>query len=105
MDQKLRKLLRPSRGIYFFILGGFCAAALLTEQYILAGVEAAVTLLVLTGYTLSRNYRNRKIQQFLQSSPETRAAARTAYSPSYSFLPCIIANPTERCNCYLVLRA
>ena len=60
MDQKLRKLLRPSRGIYFFILGGFCAAALLTEQYILAGVEAAVTLLVLTGYTLSRNYRNRK---------------------------------------------
>ena len=58
MDQKLRKLLRPSRGIYIFVLVGFCAAALVTEQYILAGVEAAVTLLIIVGHTLSRNFRD-----------------------------------------------
>ena len=81
MDQKLRKLLRPSRGVYFFILGGFCVAALLMEQYILAGVEAAVTLLVLAGYTLNRNYRNRKIQQFLQSVPQTLEGTAKGDSP------------------------
>lgn len=81
MDQKLRKLLRPSRGIYIFVLVGFCVAALVTEQYILAGVEAAVTLLMLGGHTLSRNFRNRKIQQFLQSCPQTLEGISKGDSP------------------------
>ena len=81
MDQKLRKLLRPSRGIYIFVLVGFCAAALVMEQYILAGVEAAVTLLVIGGHTLSKNYRNRKIQQFLQSCPQTLEGVSKGDSP------------------------
>ena len=81
MDQKLRKLLRPSRGIYIFVLVGFCAAALVTEQYILAGVEAAVTLLIIVGHTLSRNFRNRKIQQFLQSCPQTLEGISKGDSP------------------------
>ena len=81
MDQKLRKLLRPSRGIYIFVLVGFCAAALVMEQYILAGVEAAVTLLVIGGHTLSKNYRNRKIQQFLQSCPQTLEGISKGDSP------------------------
>ena len=81
MDQKLRKLLRPSRGIYIFVLVGFCVAALVTEQYILAGVEAAVTLLMIGGHTLSRNFRNRKIQQFLQSCPQTLEGISKGDSP------------------------
>ena len=81
MDQKLRKLLRPSRGIYIFVLVGFCAAALVMEQYILAGVEAAITLLVIGGHTLSKNYRNRKIQQFLQSCPQTLEGISKGDSP------------------------
>ena len=81
MDQKLRKLLRPSRGIYIFVLVGFCVAALVTEQYILAGVEAAVTLLIIGGHTLSRNFRNRKIQQFLQSCPQTLEGISKGDSP------------------------
>ena len=81
MDQKLRKLLRPSRGIYIFVLVGFCAAALVMEQYILAGAEAAVTLLVIGGHTLSKNYRNRKIQQFLQSCPQTLEGISKGDSP------------------------
>ena len=81
MDQKLRKLLRPSRGIYIFVLVGFCVAALVTEQYILAGVEAAVTLLIIVGHTLSRNFRNRKIQQFLQSCPQTLEGISKGDSP------------------------
>ena len=81
MDQKLRKLLRPSRGIYIFVLVGFCAAALVMEQYILAGVEAAVTLLIIVGHTLSGNFRNRKIQQFLQSCPQTLEGISKGDSP------------------------
>lgn len=81
MDQKLGKLLRPNRGIYFLILGVFCAAALVCRQYLLAGIEAGVTLVVFLIYTLNRNYRNRQIQHFLQSVPETLEGISKGDSP------------------------
>ena len=81
MDQKLGKLLRPNRGIYFLILGVFCAAALVCRQYLLTGIEAGVTLVVFLIYTLNRNYRNRQIQHFLQSVPETLEGISKGDSP------------------------
>lgn len=61
----------PSGGIYFLILAGFCVAALACREYILAAAESAITLAGFMGYTLIRNARRNKIQNYLQSEPST----------------------------------
>ena len=65
MNRKLGRLLRPGMGMYFFVMAAFCAAALLEEQYWLAAAETSVTLLVFMLYIMSRNRRDKQIQQYI----------------------------------------
>ncbi len=71
MSKKLYKLLRPSRGFYFVILGLFCIATALVGQYWLAVGESVVTLIACAAYVMVRDLRDRKIQKFLMSVPHT----------------------------------
>lgn len=71
MDKTLHKLLRPSRALYFIVMGLFCVASLVLRQYYLAAGEAVTTLLAFGLYYLSRTHRDRQIQKYLQSLPET----------------------------------
>ena len=71
LNKRLGKLIRPGMGVYFCVMALFCAATLLTEQYWLAAAESVVTLLVYTGYTLSRNHRDRQLKKYLQSASNT----------------------------------
>ncbi len=81
MGRKLGRLLRPGMGMYFFVMAAFCAAALLEEQYWLAAAETSVTLLVFMLYIVSRNRRDRKIQQYIQTASNTLEATSQGESP------------------------
>ena len=81
MKRKLGRLVRPGMGMYFMVMAVFCAAALLTENYWLAAVETSVTLAVFVLYAMSRNRRNRQIQQYIQSASNTLEATSQGESP------------------------
>ena len=81
MNRKLGRLLRPGMGVYFFVMAAFCAAALLEEQYWLAAAETSVTLLVFMLYIMSRNRRDRQIQQYIQTASNTLEATSQGESP------------------------
>jgi len=68
-------------GMYFFVMAAFCAAALLEEYYWLATAETSVTLLVFTLYVMSRNRRDRRIQQYIQTVSNTLEATSQGESP------------------------
>ena len=61
MDKKLERLLKPGKGIYFFILFCFCALSFLTGYVWLGVGELAVALLTLAFYLVERRARKRNI--------------------------------------------
>ena len=81
MNKKLGRLLQPGMGVYFFVMASFCAAALLKQQYWLAALETIVTLVVFALYVMSRNRREREIQQYLQTASNTMEATSQGESP------------------------
>ncbi len=68
MNKKLGRLLRPTMALYFTVMFLFVVAALATENYILAGVEAAVTAGLMTWFVLRSNTRRREIQKYVKAS-------------------------------------
>ena len=87
MNRKLGKLLRPGMGMYFLVMGAFCAATLIVGEYWLAAVESAVTLVIFLLYVAHRNYRDRRIQRYIQSAENTLEATSRGESP----LPAVLA--------------
>lgn len=81
MNKKLDRLLRPGMGGYFLVLGAFCAAALLEGHYWLAAAETAVTLLMFILYIMNRTFRDRQIQNFIQSAANTLEATSQGEGP------------------------
>jgi len=81
VNKRLSRLLRPGMGIYFVVMGVFCAAALITRQYWLAAVEGIITLILFSVYMADRNYRSREIQHYLQSASNTLESVNHGDSP------------------------
>ncbi|MBQ6719003.1 MAG: DHH family phosphoesterase [Oscillospiraceae bacterium] len=81
MNHRLGRLLRPGVGVYFIIMAVFCAATLMVGQYWLAAVEAAVTLAAFGVYVMSRKRRERQIQRYLRSAPNTLESLGQGESP------------------------
>lgn len=81
MSKKLYKLLRPSRGFYFIVLGIFCVATAAMGQYWLAAGEAVITLAACGMYVMASNFRNKKIQKFLMSVPHTVESSSKGEGP------------------------
>ena len=81
MNKKLGRILRPGMGMYFVVMAGFCAAALLAGLYWLAAVESAVTLLVFSLYVWDRRYRDREIQKQLEEYTNTLESTSQGESP------------------------
>ena len=67
MNKKLGRLFWPGLAVYFVLMGIFVAATLAMQQYLLAGIEAALMALALVFYLLNRNRRHRAIQNFSES--------------------------------------
>ena len=68
MDKKLGRLLRPTMALYFAVLIAFTIGAFLTANYLLAGIEAALTAGLLIWYILRCNYRRRELQNYVKAS-------------------------------------
>ena len=67
MSKKMTLLLKPSVGLYFVVLFAFGIAAVLVEQYVLAGVELGVTLILFVAYLIFRGYRGKQLKTFVQN--------------------------------------
>ena len=65
MNKKLERLLKPNTGVHFIVLLLFGIAALLLEQYLLAGIALGVTVLLFIGYLFYRDYRRKQINAFV----------------------------------------
>ena len=81
LNKRMRRLLRPGMGGYFWVLALFCLAALMLRQYWLCAAEAAVTVLTLTLYLMDRGRRGRQMQRYLQSAAGTLEEAGQGESP------------------------
>ncbi len=81
MNKKLKRLFWPGLWVYFLFMAGFIAAAVLTENYILAASEGGVTLALLIYYLLCRNYRRRDIQEYVKASFQADHVADSSLVP------------------------
>ena len=81
MNKKLSKLLWPRLWAYFAVMVLFVAAAALTQNYILAGIEAAAAVLVAVFYLISRERRKKTLQQFARELIELPPEARSGEMP------------------------
>ncbi len=81
MNRKLSRLLHPGMGMFFWIMLGFCLAALLLDQLVLAAVEGLVTGALFLSYTIMRKNRHRELQRYLQSIPTTVESVSKGESP------------------------
>ena len=86
MNKKMKRLLRPGMGVYFTVMGLFCAVTLLAGHYWLAAGECIATLIVFAGYTISRNNRDRQLRKFIQASPNTLESLGNGESPFPAFM-------------------
>ncbi len=86
MKRKLGRLLRPGMGMYFFVMGAFCVAALLEEHYWLAAAETSMTLLMFVLYMVDRHNRDRQIQKYMRTVANTLEATAQGESPLPSVL-------------------
>ena len=87
MNKKLSRLIHPGMGVYFMVMLGFCLAALLLDQLILAAVEGAVTLLLFSVYMLLRKKRHDDLLHYIQTVPNTLESVSHGESP----FPTVIA--------------
>ena len=81
VSRRLGRLLRPGMGVYFTVMGIFCAAALLTGQYGLAFAEGGATLALFSFYALDRTRRQKAIQRFIQTASNTVESVSHGDSP------------------------
>ena len=81
MNKKLERLLNPSAGLYFAVLAVFGIAAALLRQYVLAGVQLGITVLLFVLYLLFRSNRRKELQAFIQKATDEMNKVGGADSP------------------------
>ncbi len=81
MNKKLGRLFWPGLWVYFAVMACFVIATAVTRNYILAGVEAAVTVLVLTFYAVNRERRKKALQNFARNAIDLPDTADGSESP------------------------
>lgn len=68
LKTRIKRILDPGMGLYFAIMIIFTVIALLLKQYFLAGIEAIITLLMLIYYRAERAWRQKEIDQYVQTA-------------------------------------
>jgi len=81
MNKKLSRLLEPGMGLYFVALLGFAVAALLMEQYYLAGAELVLTLLLFVYNRIASGRRKAALMNYIQSTTDSLGTAFKTGSP------------------------
>ena len=81
MNKRLKKLLWPGLWVFFLFMAAFVALTAAMGQYLIAGTEAAVTVLLMVYYILSRNRRRKEIAAFVKATFADREAPADADAP------------------------
>ncbi len=81
MNKKLGRLFWPGLWVFFAAMLAFVAAAILTENYILAIAEGAVSMALIAYYLICRDRRNKEIQKFVKASFQAGKIPRGADTP------------------------
>ena len=68
MKKKLRRMLQPNMGIYLAIFLAFIIAAVILEQYILAGIQLFMWTLLLGAYLLHYARRKKQLKDFVEKA-------------------------------------
>ncbi len=68
MNKRFKRLLWPGLMTYFAVMVGFVVAAVLRQDYVLAMIEGAATILLVLFYVLCRNYRHKEVQKFVKNT-------------------------------------
>ena len=82
MNKKPGRLFQPSMAMYFIVMGCFAVASVLLQQYILAAVEATVTIVFFIVYRLHRKKQKKELQAFVHAAsgvPERANRNDTAF--------------------------
>lgn len=81
MNKKLRRLLKPSFGIFLIVLLAFSGAALYMQYYLLSAIEFGVTGISLISYLIYRDKRKKNLQKFLNHAMEGVTADHGSQPP------------------------
>ncbi len=81
VKKRMRRLLRPGMGAYFFAMAGFCLVALLMKQYWLAAGETLLTIAMLGFYLLDRYRRSIEIRRYIRQAENTLESVGQGESP------------------------
>ncbi len=81
MKKRMKRLLRPGMGAYFFAMAGFCLVALLMKQYWLALGETLLTIAMFGFYLLDRYRRSIEIRRYIRRAENTLESVGQGESP------------------------
>ena len=81
MNKRLKRMLWPKLWVYFLVMAGFVAAAVVREEYILAAAEGVLTLGLLLYYVLCRNHRKKEIENFVKHTFSVQEETMDADAP------------------------
>ena len=81
MNKRLKRMLWPKLWVYFLVMAGFAAAAVVREEYILAAAEGVLTLGLLLYYVLCRNHRKKEIENFVKHTFSVQEETMDADAP------------------------
>ena len=74
MNKKMNRLMWPKLWVFLAVMGAFAVASAALGQYILAGTEAAATVLLAVYYTVFRNLRRKKVQNYTKELLEQHSS-------------------------------
>ena len=81
MNRKLGHLLNPSVALYLVLLFAFGIVTALMENYVLAAIELAISILVLAMHLVYRAQRYKQLQTFIQNTADDMNQVRGAETP------------------------
>ena len=81
MTKNIGRFLNYSLGWYLFVMLGFCIATAWMGEFILAGVELGITLVMLVIYFIYRAHRRRELKEFAQRITDEMCGESGAESP------------------------
>ncbi len=73
MKKKLRRMLQPNMGIYLALFLGFVIATAVLQQYVLAGIQLFVWVLLLAAYLLHYARRKKQLKEFIEKAVDQQA--------------------------------
>ena len=81
MNKKLERLLKPNSVVQYIMLFLFGIAAILAKQYLLAGIEIAITIILFVAFIMHRKYRRKRIDTLVTGAYAEQFGVKNAQVP------------------------